>query len=336
MRPHLPAKWLLTLTAILLAAPTPRGAETSDTSEQPGQVTVTRLDDRCRVLIDGELFAEYVFRGYSRPIVYPILGPHGIGMTRNWPMRDDVPGESHDHVHQKAMFFAFGAVGGVNFFAESRGSGKIVHEKILCLESGSKRGSIRTENAWVAPDGRIVCTDTRTLSFQAVPGGRAIDWEVALHASHGDVKFDDDKHGIMAIRTHPNLRLDNDPPAGVTTANGQAINSEGVRGKAVFGKRADWIDYWGTVDGKTVGIAIFDHPANLRHPTWWMARGYGYVAADPFGAGSIGGEPAGTGDFLLPGGESITLRYRVVFHEGAPDQAKIAEQYRRYACEEKK
>ena len=80
------------------------------------------------------------------------------------------------------------------------------------------------------------------------------------------------------------------------SANGQAVNSEGVSGKAVFGKRADWIDYWGKIDDKTVGIAIFDHPTNPQHPTWWMARGYGYVAADPFGGHAIGGEPPGTGD----------------------------------------
>lgn len=303
--------------------------------ERPGEVTITQLDDRCRVLIDGDLFAEYVFRGYSRPIVYPIIGPYGIGMTRNWPMRDDVPGESHDHVHQKAMFFAYGAVNGVNFFAESADSGKILHRKVVNLTSGSNRGSICTENDWVAPDGAIVCTDTRTLSFQAVSGGRIIDWEVTLQGSHGAVRLADDKHGIMAIRTHPNLQLDNDPAAGVTTANGQAVNSEGVRGADVFGKRADWIDYWGKIDGKTVGIAILDHPANPRHPTWWMARGYGYVAADPFGAGSIGGEQPGTGDMTIPAGESLTLRYRFVFHEGDPKQAKIAERYREYASAEK-
>ena len=328
MRPVL--LWLLTGTLAMLDAPAVRSAETSKLSGPSDPVTITQLDDRCRVLLGDELFAEYVFRGYSRPIVYPIIGPHGIGMTRNWPMRD-TPGEGHDHVHQKAMFFAFGAVNGVNFFAETAGSGKIVHRRLVGLESGSERGSIRTENDWVAPDGTVVCSDARTLGFQAVAGGRAIDWEVTLRASHGDVKFADDKHGIMAIRTHPNLRLLNDPAAGVTTANGKAINSEGVRDADVFGKRADWIDYWATIDGKTVGIAIFDHPANLRHPTWWMARGYGYVAADPFGAGSIGGEPRGTGDLVLSAGESLTLRYRFVFHEGDPEQARIGELYRCYA-----
>jgi len=323
--------FLLALAGIIAWKPAAAAESPSSPSEPSKQVTITQSDDRARVLLGGELFAEYVFRGYSRPIVYPIIGPYGIGMTRNWPMRDDVPGESHDHVHQKALFLAFGWVNGVNFFGEAPGSGKIVHRELLKVESGCERGVIQTTNDWVAADGKVICSDTRTLSFQAVPGGRAIDWEVTLRASHGDVKFADDKHGLLAIRTHPNLRLDNAPAAGVTTANGQAVNSEGVRGKAVFGKRARWIDYWGKIDGKTVGIAIFDHPTNPNHPTWWMARGYGYVAADPFGGHAIGGEPPGTGDMTILAGESVTLRYRLVFHQRDPEQAKIAEQYRCYA-----
>jgi hypothetical protein len=322
---------LLAIAAIIAWKTTARGEAPSPPSDPSKQVTITQADGRLRVLTGGELFAEYIYQGYSRPIVYPIIGPHGIGMTRNYPMRDDVPGESHDHVHQKAMFLAFGSVNGVNFFGESPGSGKIVHRELLKLESGPERGLIQTANDWVANDGKVICTDTRTLAFQALPGGRAIDWEVTIHTSHGDVKFADDKHGLMAIRMHPNLRLDNDPKRGVTTANGQAVNSEGVSGKDVFGKRARWIDYWGKIDGRTVGIAIFDHPANPRHPTWWMARGYGYCAADPFGAHTIGGEPPGTGDLLIPAGESVTFRYRFVFHEGDPEEADVDERYRRYA-----
>ncbi len=199
-------------------------------------VTIKQSGDRLGVLIDGELFTEYIFRGHSRPFLFPIIGPHGLGMTRSFPIKMGVPGESHDHPHQKPMFFAYGWVNGVNFFAESPECGTTVHDKLLKVESGSERGLIRTANNWIASDGKIVCTDTRTLCFQAVPGGRAIDWEITVHASHGDVMFRDDKHGILAIRTHPNLRLDNAPESGVTAANGQAVNSEGVHGKAVFGK----------------------------------------------------------------------------------------------------
>ena len=35
-----------------------------------------------------------------------------------------------------------------------------------------------------------------------------------------------------------------------------------------WGRRAEWIDYHGPdAQGKTVGIALFDHPANPRYPT---------------------------------------------------------------------
>ncbi len=266
-------------------------------------------------------------------MVYPIIGPHGFGMTRNFPMKKDVPGESHDHGHHKSMYYGFGSVNGTNFFGDSPNCGKTGHDKLLELESGPQRGLIKATTNWVAPDGKVVCTDTRTLTFHTVDGVRVIDWEITIHASHGEVEFKDDKHGSMVIRTHPNLRLDNAPGRGVTTANGQAVNSEGVSGKAVFGKRANWIDYWGKIDGKTVGIAIFDHPSNPRHPTWWMARGYGYVAADPFGGHAIGGEPPGTGDMTIKAGDQVTFRYRYLFHEGDPKQAKIVQQYRRYVVE---
>ena len=300
-------------------AATPRQADAQAVKIEPS-------DDRLSVLIGGEPFTAYIFRGHSRPLLFPIIGPHRLNMTRSFPVKMDVPGEAHDHPHQKPMFFAYGSVNGVNFFGESPDCGKTVHDKLVKVESGSERGLIQTENNWVAPDGKIVCTDTRTIGFQAVPGGLTIDWEVALHASHGDVTFRDDKHGIMAIRMHPNLQLDNAPEQGVTTANGQAVNSEGVSGKDVFGKRARWIDYWGTIDGHMVGIAIFDHPGNPRHPTWWMGTD---VAADPFGDG---GEPPGTGDMTIRKGTTVTFRYRFLFHEGDPKQAQIAEQYRQFAA----
>ncbi len=304
-------------------------------AEGQPKVDVVKQADRVDVLMDGKPFAAYVFRGYPRPIVYPIVGPHGIGMTRNFPMKTDVPGEARDHVHHKSMYFGYGSVNGVNFFADYDDAGRIVHEKLLEAKSDAGRGVVKALNKWVTVDGKLICSDTRAITFHAVDGVRAIDWEITIQASEGDVTFKDDKHGSMVIRTHPNLRLDNAPKHGVTTANGQAVNSEGVSGKAVFGKRAKWIDYWGKVDGKTVGIAIFDHPSNPRYPTWWMARGYGYVAADPFGAHAIGGEPPGTGDMTIKSGQSVTFRYRYLFHEGDPRQAKIAERYARFVEEKR-
>src|SRR5258707_518706 len=57
---------------------------------------------------------------------------------------------------------------------------------------------------------------------------------------------------------------------------GKITNSEGqVTEAQVRGKRANWADYSGEFLGEKAGIAIFDHPANPRHPTYWHTRGYG-------------------------------------------------------------
>ena len=86
----------------------------------------------------------------------------------------------------------------------------------------------------------------------------------------------------------------------------------------------------GKIDGKTVGVAIFDHPKNPRHSTWWHARDYGLVAANPFGVSYFEGKKRGTGDMLMKPGSKVTFRYRFVFHEGDAKTANIASQYKFY------
>ena len=49
-------------------------------------VAITDLDGKLSVKIDGELFTEYHYKDVARPYFYPIIGPGGVGMTRDWPM----------------------------------------------------------------------------------------------------------------------------------------------------------------------------------------------------------------------------------------------------------
>ena len=131
----------------------------------------------------------------------------------------------------------------------------------------------------------------------------------------------------MAIRLAETMRLKG------KVGHGHIINSNGVRDGDTWGKRADWCDYYAPREGKTYGVAIFDHPQNLRHPTWWMARDYGLFAANPFGQHDFEGrkdEPH-LGDYTVPAGGTLTLRYRFYFHTGDPDAAQVAERYAEYA-----
>ena len=291
-------------------------------------ITVERLDGKLRVAIDGKLFTEYVYSDCENPFLYPVIGPHGIGMTRNFPMRD-VPGEERDHLHHTSIWFGHDGINGIDFWRTAQpGHGRVIQEQILRADGGTTRGVIETRNKWVGPDGTVQCHDERVLTFHELSAGRAIDWQITLLATRGDVLIRDTEEGTMGVRTHPNLRLINGKH--VTTANGQARNSNGVTGKEVWGKRAEWINYWGKINNQTVGIALFNHPANPRHPTWWHARPYGLFTANPFGRHDFGDGPPQSGNMTIAAGNKVTFRYRFLFHDGPPEQAKIPEQYARY------
>lgn len=298
---------------------------------QAGEVKITKQDGKAVVTIDGQLFTEYVFEGHAKPILYPVIGPHGIPMTRNYPMKEGVDNEANDHPHQKSIWYTHDNVNGVQFWMEYPSKDGPKPGKIIQADMQIQGSTIQTKNNWTAPDGKVVCTDTRVLTFGTTDVGRYIDFNITFHASNGDVTFGDTKEGSMGIRTNPLLRLQSDPKRGNHTAKGKAVNSEGIEGTEIWGKRAKWVDYWAPIEGHTVGIAIFDHPSNPRHPTWWHARQYGLVAANPFGIHDFEKKPEGTGDMKIKSGDSVTFRYRFLFHEGDAEQADIKQQYETFA-----
>ncbi len=293
-----------------------------------GAVVIREDGGKLRVELNGALFTEYHYKEVARPYLYPIIGPGGASMTRDWPMKDTGK-DATDHPHHKGLWFTHGDVNGVDFWSEVKKFGRIVHEKFL--KSGPD--TISSRNNWVAADGTTVCSDERTLRFYAPTDVKMLDYEITLIASQGDVTFGDTKEGSMAIRVAETMRVVKPIVKGQKKAEpgeGHIVNSEGVRDKDAWGKRAAWVDYYGPVDGRIVGIAMFDHPQNPRHPTWWHVRDYGLFAANPFGIHHFEKKPAGAGALKIEAGKSVTFRYRFVFHEGDEQQARIAERYREF------
>jgi hypothetical protein len=291
-------------------------------------VKLTQTDKSVRVEINGKLFTEYHFKDVPRPYCYPVLGPEELPMTRNWPMRD-VPDEEHDHPHHRGLWFAYGNVNGMDFWSEEKNWQKIVHDKFLEVKSGDDVGVIKSRNKWITRDGTTVCTDERTLRFYNRPDNeRVLDFEITLIAPKDKpVRFGDTKEGAMATRVAESMRLSH----GKKPGSGHIVESTGLRDGAVWGKRAEWADYYGPVNGKTVGVAIFDHPKNPNHPCWWHARDYGLFAANPFGRRGYEGKNAPEGGMTIPAGKSLTFRYRFYFHEGDDKSAKVAEHFAEWA-----
>lgn len=320
-------------------------------------VTMTQTNDRVRVEINGEFFTDYYFRMKQHPALmtdkggntttnptkhtyfYPLIGPGGVNMTRSWPMKPDAQGEEKDHPHHRSLWFAHGAVNGIDFWAETPKAGRIQHDQFVEVRSGTDSGVIRSTCKWVAPDGKVVCTDERTFRVYNRPGNeRVFDFEITIKApADRDVLFGDTKEGTMAVRVNEQMRVTRGKKEAGT---GHIVLSTGERDDAppakgdtrTWGKRAAWCDYWGKIDGQTVGIAMFDHPSNPVHPTPWHVRDYGLFAANPFGIHDFEKKPPGAGNLNVEAGKSVTFKYRFYIHQGDEKEAKVAERYKEYAA----
>ena len=301
------------------------------------KVVLDRQDDRVAVTVEGEEFTTYRFTGHDKPILYPLCAPGGVPLTRSWPIEKGVAGEPEDHPHHESLWFTHGSVNGHDFWApRAHGAGPdgpiphVEHVSIDRCESG-ETGILMTTSRWVDPDRKPVLTEHRTMVFSADETARSIEVTLELVADSGPVTFGDTKEGSFALRVRPQLQPKDSN--GSQGAGGRLVNSEGLVDGAAWGKRARWVDYSGTIDGKAYGIAMLDHPANLRHPTWWHAREYGLSGANPFGIHDFAGEPEGAGNYTIPPGETLVLRYLVVFHEGDAGAAGIDRRWKRWTEE---
>ncbi len=292
------------------------------TATHAGELAASKEDGSVRVTVDGAVFTAYHYEAADRPFFYPLIAPTGDNITRHWPMKDTDKNEERDHKHHRSLWYTHGDVNGHDFWTEGRGP-KIV-QTALAVETSKDEVVIACENEWRAKNGSIVCTDTRKHTITTDGDSRIIDFEITIKASHGKVVLGDTKEGSMAFRVAPTLR------AKGKVAQGSMLNSEGVSGKAAWGKRAKWCDYYGPLNGKTVGIAIMDHNSNPRHPTTWHARDYGLCCANPFGLSYFQKKPKGTGDMEIKAGESVTFKYRVLVHTGTPEDAEVEAHYKRY------
>ena len=299
--------------------------------------------DQIDVSIGGKPFATYYFSPETpKPYLHPLRSPEGIIVTRGYPMVKNIPGESRDHPHHRAMFFAHGDINGVDFWGEAQFAekapvhvagktytsqelpkGRTVFTKLEESKGGPDSGTLRAVFSLLGPDGRVMGSETQEYTFGGDERTRTIDCAFTITADHGTpLKMGDTKEGTFAIRVVKSLQ---EPAV-------KMLNSNGAVGeKNIWGKRADWVDYSGVVGGERVGIAIFDNPGNIKHPTYWHARGYGLFAVNPFGEHDFYNDPKRDGSVTIPVGGSLALRYRVLIHDGDAAEAKIAEAYQQYA-----
>ena len=248
------------------------------------------------------------------PALWPVTAPGGAVVTRGYPMVK-VEGESEDHPHHQGFWTAHGDVNGADFWHDKET--RIHHVGEVKRGRQGPRESLAADFEWLGPNGVVHLKERRELRAEDRGELRFIDrlHRFQVPGSKAAV-FGDTKEGMFAIRLCRELRPDK---------GAELRNSEGQTNGEAWGKAARWIAYEGQVQGQWIGVALFDHPQNLRHPVRWHARTYGLAAANPFGLHHFTGAPKGEGAYRLEPGESLELRYRTVIYRGRRTAAQLQE-----------
>jgi hypothetical protein len=335
------------------------------------QVKFTPRPDQIPVEIDGKPFTVFIVGGQDihRPYLFPLRSASGKIVTRSNPP-GQLPGESTDHPHHVGLFYGHGDVNGYNYWAimsgpeaarqqaaareaaAKKGAGKksaatlssaptngsIVLSKPVSVKDGKASGTIVAVFNHLTPDGKPMMTETRKMVFYSDPKLRTIDFDFDL-AAIDKVVFHDTKEGTFAMRMataleEPHTEVIDHPNAvqGVTRT-GKMTNAQGAQGEAnVWGKRSEWVDYCGVIEGEEVGVVMMDHPSNPRFPTYWHSRAYGLHSINPFGVHDFLNDSTKDGSMTIEPGQHVRFRYRVIIHPGNTQSADIAGLYKKWAA----
>lgn len=256
------------------------------------------------------------FAQFKKQFFWPV-NVAGVHPVRDWPMSDARPDEPHDHPHHTGVYFAYGDVNGKEYWSKL----PITHDRFTAKESGPVFARLGVENHW--GDDLIELQDIRILNV----GSDAVvmDWTETMKApADKTVVLGKTKEGGMSVRVTDGISF-KDPKADGETNMLDSLGNRGekaIRNEKLAHPSAAWADDTGTVDGKTVGVTIMNHPTSFRFPTDWHVRAYGLFTANPFFL---------QGEYTLKPSQSITLKYRIYFHAGTPDQAHVAAVFNGYA-----
>jgi len=309
-------------------------AARQNSSAERIRIVPNEAERRVDVVIDGQPFTAYIWpEKLAKPVLYPLRTARGMVVTRGFPL-EPRPGERVDHPHHAGLWFNYGNVNGFDFWNNSGAikpedapkMGSISHRAVTLAKSGNDQAELEIDADWITGKQQLILKEHTRFVFRGGPNFRSIDRITTLQALGEKVVFNDDKEGVLGMRVARALEAPSDKPEVFTDAsgrpttvakldntgvNGVYLTSEGKKGDAAWGTRGRWCNLSGQLGDEPVTITILDHPANPGFPTYWHARGYGLLAANPLGQ-KIFSNGKQELNFSLAANQRVTFRYRIL------------------------
>jgi hypothetical protein len=273
-------------------------AKTISIVEQPG---------RLEIRVGDKPFATYVYQDEKilRPYFANVHAPDGVQVTRNHPPKPNDDPTDHAEMHP-GIWLAFGDLKRADFW---RNKGKVEHVEFVekpKVSSGNLTFTVR--NRYQNGE-RTVCTEICRHELQVRPEGFLLTYDSEF-LSPEQFGFGDQEEMGLGFRVASPLR--------VKGGTGEMVASDGKRNESqVRGSTPEWVDYSGKIDGDVVGLTLMPHPGNFR-PSWYHARDYGLLVANPFGENALTGGPKSRKH--VNANESFRLRFGVLVHSSPVDK----------------
>lgn len=258
------------------------------------------------ILRDKQQIARYVYKDTSVPYIYPLNSLGGLTVTREYTAEGAVENIG------RSFWFGYGDVNGIDFWSAGDKSGRIVQTSQEFDSFNAGYWNLHTMCNWVGPDDKVILREERRNSFLSSNHGLLVSTMTMLIAGSEEVKFGDSPNGLLALRVVPGLQLKG--------GKGHILNSNGEKDADCLGKRAKWCDYTGELNGKPVGITVFDVATNYGFPAYWNVTEDGLLAANPFGGKSLTNVPENESSYTMKPGEIMTFVYIVLVHDSKLDK----------------
>jgi hypothetical protein len=228
---------------------------------------------------------------------HPVCTPSGQAVT------DAAP---DDHRHHRGVFLAWYAMRGAKD-ADFWGWGqfapvkdRVIENRSVELVSATKdRAELAVKNVWLA-EGEVMLNEDLAAAVRRQDAATILDLTYKLTAA-ADTKLDQSSFGGFSVRSRKDGEFRFWGPGGETSLPVPHYLKAETDWPA-----ADWYGYSVTLkDGKTVGLAVIDHPANPP-AKWHNNRGVWFINPCITAPGPI----------TLPKDKPLVLRYRLVAFDG--------------------
>lgn len=306
------------------------------------ELTVTVADGAAIIANRTGPVIGYLPHSGTKPVFFPVRTLDGRLAIRQWPVVDDAAEKITDHIHHRGLWFTYGDIDGVDYWAETAKQQGTIRSETLEVSDG-ETAQLNTRWTWLKPDGQPHLSSDLAMKAAIDASTLVLDFDITLRADQQDLRFGDTKEGAFAIRVPSSMAVD-------SQQGGHLINAQGQTDRDAWGQQSPFVIYTGPLpqesaspdhDNQAAGsIAILVHPTSYAYPGRWHARTYGLFAHNPFGVRDFAEaaelqseEKAREGGFVLPQGQQLNLRYRVLVSDAVLETSIVERYWKDFAAQ---